>query len=127
MNAAVRAALAQMSGEKFPLNTPPNSGEVFVARLAAYEEAVQHTLQKMAALLGTWATPEQLPKLMTMVARIDENGTGVDGVRLYSLSLLLYRNRLTRRRERPFALRGNGSPLDRQGEAHRNYPAVLRN
>ena len=96
VNTAVRAALAQMSGETFPLSTPTVTGKDFVDRLAGYEGAVR-PLQAMAALLGKWATPEQLPTLTSMVARISEHGAamhhgrslGLD-LRLYPLSLLLY-------------------------------------
>jgi hypothetical protein len=70
VNAAVRAALAETSGEKFPPNTQI-IGEEFAARLAAYEAAVR-PLQAEAALLGKWATPEQLPTLTNILARMSD-------------------------------------------------------
>lgn len=96
VNAAVRAALAETSGEKFPLSTPCATGEDFAARLAAYETALR-PLQAKAALLGKWATPEQLPTLTSLLARMSDGyGDAQDGdslwldLRLYPLSLLLY-------------------------------------
>lgn len=96
VNGDVSTALARMSDEQFSFNTPTITGENFVARLAAYEEAVR-TLQVKAALLGKWANPEQLPTLTTMVARISEHGVGAHSgsslwldLRQYPLSLLLY-------------------------------------
>jgi hypothetical protein len=96
VNAAVRAALAEMSGEKFPLNTPHVNGEDFAARLAAYEVAVL-PLQAKAALLGKWATPEQLPTLTHMLVRMSDGCADAQhgqslwmDLRIYPLSLLLY-------------------------------------
>ena len=96
VNAAVRAALAETSAEKFPLSTPRASGEDFAARLAAYE-AVVRPLQVKAALLGKWATPEQLPTLTNMLARASDGCSDAQGgqslwmdLQLYPLSLLLY-------------------------------------
>lgn len=96
VNADVRTALARMSGEQFSLNSEKITGEDFLARLAAYEEAVRK-LQAKAALLGKWATHEQMTTLTSMVARISEHGTGAESgsslwldLRQYPLSLLLY-------------------------------------
>src|SRR5947207_300815 len=71
VNAAVRATLAETSGEKFPPDAPRITGEEFAARLAAYEAAVR-PLQAKAALLGKWAMPEQLPTLTNMLARMSD-------------------------------------------------------
>src|SRR5262245_27047949 len=96
MNAAVRAVLTEVSGEKFPLSTPNPTGEDFAARLVAYEEAVGPLYAK-AALLGKWATPEQLPTLTNMLARMSDGYADAQGgqslwmdLRPYPLSLLLY-------------------------------------
>jgi hypothetical protein len=95
VSAAVRAALAEMSGEKFSPSTQIN-GEEFAARLAAYEAAVR-PLQAKAALLGKWAAPEQVPTLTNMLARMADGCADTQGsqtlwenLRLYPLSLLLY-------------------------------------
>jgi hypothetical protein len=95
VNATVRTAVTQLSGEKFPLSTPQITGDVFATRLAAYEQVVK-PLQVKTVLLGKWATPEQLPTLTNMLARISEGGNTHSGqplwieLRLYPLSLLLY-------------------------------------
>jgi hypothetical protein len=96
VNAAVRAALTQMSSEKFPLSTTPATGEDFVARLAAYEEEVR-PLQAKAALLGKWATPEQMLTLSNMLARLCDGCAETAGgdclwrsMRWYPVSLLMY-------------------------------------
>ncbi|RUL83547.1 hypothetical protein [Tautonia sociabilis] len=96
VNAAVRAALAETSAEKFPLDPSRVSGEDFADRLAAYETAVR-PLQAKAALLGRWATPEQLPTLTNMLARMSDGCADTQSgqsmwvdLRLYPLSLLLY-------------------------------------
>ncbi len=93
VNAAVRAALAETSAEKFPLNTSLASAEDFAARLAAYEAAVK-PLQARAALLGRWATHEQLPTLTNVLRRMSEGAQGGQslwiGIPFYPLSLLLY-------------------------------------
>jgi hypothetical protein len=95
VSAAVRATLAETSGEKFS-SAAQVTGEEFAARLAAYEAAVR-PLQPMAALLGKWATPEQLPTLTNMLARtadgcaVTQSGqTFWENLRIYPLSLLLY-------------------------------------
>jgi hypothetical protein len=95
VSAAVRATLAETSAEKFPSGTQV-TGEEFAARLAAYEAAAG-SLQPMAALLGKWATPEQLPTLTCMLARTADGcadtqsgQTFWENLRIYPLSLLLY-------------------------------------
>jgi hypothetical protein len=95
VSTAVRAALAEMSGEKFSHDTQTN-GENFAARLAAYEAAIR-PLQAIAALLGRWATSEQTPTLTKMLARMaDGLAAGQSGqsfwadFRAYPLTLLLY-------------------------------------
>lgn len=96
VNATVSRVLARMSGEEFPLSTATSSGEDFVARLAAYEEAVR-PLQAKATLLGKWATSDQLPTLTSMLVRISQHRADVQSgqslwldLRLYPMSLLLY-------------------------------------
>lgn len=94
VSAAVRATLAETSGEKFSSSAQGN-GEEFAARLAAYEAAVR-PLQAMAALLGKWATPEQAPTLTSMLARMSDGCVDTQGgqtfwenLRFYPFSLLL--------------------------------------
>ncbi len=96
VNATVRAALAETSAEKLRLHTPRGNGDDFAARLAAYEAAVG-SLPAKAALLGKWATPEQLPTLQSMLARMSDGYAAVQGgqtlwndLRFYPLSLVLY-------------------------------------
>jgi len=96
VNASVRSALSRMSDQDFPPSTPTITGEQFIVRLAAYGEAVR-TLQLKAALLGKWASPEHLPTLTNLIARIAEHSTNVQSgnslwlnLRLYPVSLLQY-------------------------------------
>jgi hypothetical protein len=95
VSAAVRAVLVETSVEKFPLNTASVNGQDFFARLTAYEAAVK-SLQMKAALLGKWVTPEQMPTLSGMLARMADHPDPPSGqslwigLRLYPLSLLLY-------------------------------------
>jgi hypothetical protein len=96
VSASVRAVLAEMSGERFPLNTPNPTGEDFAARLAAYEEVVK-PLQAKATLLGKWATHEQMPTLGNMLARLCDGCADTLGnsglwlsMRWYPVSLLMY-------------------------------------
>lgn len=95
VGAAVRATLAETSSEKFSSSSQV-TGEGFAARLEAYEAAIA-PLQRMAALLGKWATSEQLPTLTNMLARTADGcadtqsgQTFWEDFRIYPLSLLLY-------------------------------------
>ncbi len=96
VNAAVRETLARMSGENFPLASARVTGDDFAARLAAYEKAVR-PLQAMAALLGKWATPEQVPTLTGMLARLADTFADAQNgqtlwteMRAYPLNVVLY-------------------------------------
>ena len=96
VNTTVRVALSEISGEKFPLSTPNTTGEDIAARLTAYEEAVKPLLAK-AALLGKWATREQLPTLCNLIARLCDACADTSGdnslwlsMRWYPVSLLMY-------------------------------------
>src|ERR1019366_362724 len=95
VNAAVRAALLAMGGERFPLDAGCESGADFAARLKAYEEGIR-PLQAQAVLLGRWATPEQRTTMTNMLARACDNcadtsaGNGIWlGLRWYPVSLLM--------------------------------------
>lgn len=95
VSAAVRATLAEMSGEKFSPTTQVN-GEEFAARLRLYEAAVR-PLQAKAALLGRWATPEQLPTMTNMLARMSDGFAAAQSgqslwadLRAYPMTILMY-------------------------------------
>ena len=63
------AILTRMSDKEFSLCALNTTGEAFVSRLRAYEEAVR-PLQVRAALLGKWAMAEQLPTLTNTLVRM---------------------------------------------------------
>lgn len=96
VSANVRSVLRLISDDQFPLNGPNVGGEAVVTRLKAYEDAVRPILEN-AALLGRWATTEQLPTLSKLMMRTADNCVKTKGgatawlnMRWYPLSLLAH-------------------------------------
>ena len=78
VSAHVRGALQVLNVERFPVQGVTTSREEFASRLAAYEAAIA-AVATITVLMGRWCTPEQLPILERMLARLAESDKGSAG------------------------------------------------
>jgi hypothetical protein len=79
VSAYVRRALEATSLERFPVQGVQATREEFASRLAAYETAMAD-VATIGVLMGRWCTPEQLPILEKMLARLAEADKGSGGI-----------------------------------------------
>ena len=82
----VREAIKLTGDDKFPSNSHITSCQDVGAVLKAYEDAIK-SLQTVTALLGRWATAEQLPTLAKLMARMSDNCARGQGGAMLNLAM----------------------------------------
>ncbi len=88
VNQLLRGALGELEAKRRDTNAAPINAETAAERIAEFDAAIADLVVTMA-LLGRWATPEQVPAMARIVSRVAEQ-TEVSGGYLAWIGLQWY-------------------------------------